>query len=386
MANAFLQRVLAPPAYGWSRDGAFYKPSTREIMAHWATRMNIFATRKNWLSVTGWSLTLGLAPFLVVFFAKYFSFRYLIFGLLYALVWLGTANIVWLHRYCTHQAFTFSHPLYRFIVRNLTIRLVPEELYVVSHHVHHAYTEEAGDPYNAHGGRLYCFLAGELHQPIARDLSEKEYERVAAMVKHTGVKANSFAQYQTWGSICHPARTWAHCILNWAFWYGAFFLLGGHGLACAIFGISAVWAIGIRDFNYDAHGCGKDKRKDGVDFNRKDLSINQLFAGTVSGEWHNNHHIFPGGVRSGFLWWQLDTAYGLILLVKLCGGIASMRDYKARFLEKYAQPHARAARAKRDVCATENGALAPFEAFAPVDEEEASELPGIPDLYVPPAA
>jgi sn-1 stearoyl-lipid 9-desaturase len=72
--------------------------------------------------------------------------------------------------------------------------------------------------------------------------------------------------------------------LNWAFWYGAFFLIGGHGLACAIFGISSVWAIRIRDFNYDAHGCGKDTRREGVDFHRKDLSFNQWFAGTVSGE------------------------------------------------------------------------------------------------------
>ena len=79
--------------------------------------------------------------------------------------------------------------------------------------------------------------------------------------------------------------------------------------ACAIFAMSAIWALGIRDFNYDAHAAGKDKRRDGVDFNRADLSINQLFAGTVSSEWHN-HHLFPTGARSGFLWWQLDTAWG----------------------------------------------------------------------------
>jgi sn-1 stearoyl-lipid 9-desaturase len=369
MASAFLQRVLDPPAYGWARDGKFYKPTLSELMAHWRSRMNIFATRKNWLPVTGWVWTLALTPFLYFFATRYFTWGRLAGGLAYAMVWLGTANIVWLHRYCTHQAFTFSHPFYRFIIRNLTIRLVPEEVYVISHHVHHAYTEEAGDPYNAHGGRLYCFLAGELHQPIARDLDPKEYERVVAMLKHTGVTPNTFAQYQEWGSVCHPARLYAHFVLNWAFWYGAFFLMGGHGLACAIFGVSALWAIGIRDFNYDAHGCGKDKRTDGNDFNRKDLSINQFFAGTVSGEWHNNHHAFPGGVRSGFLWWQLDTAYGLIQLVKLLGGIHSVRDYKAKFLEKYVAPYEVAKQAA-------NGAKVGNIVVA---DEAPSELPGIPD-------
>jgi stearoyl-CoA desaturase (delta-9 desaturase) len=246
--------------------------------------------------------------------------------------------------------------------------------------VHHAYTEQPGDPYNAHGGRLYCFLAGELHQPIARDLSPRDYDRVVAMMKHTGVVANSYEQYQKWGSVCHPARLYASFALNWLFWYGAFYLMGGHALACAIFGVSAVWAIGIRDFNYDAHGCGKDKREAGVDFNFKDLSINQRFAGTVSGEWHNNHHAFPGGVRSGFLWWQLDTAYGVILLVKLFGGIGVMRDYKARFLEKYVTPYREA------IARGESISTASTSTTASSDDEAPSELPGIPDHVAAPAA
>lgn len=337
--NTFLQKVLEPPAYGWSRDGEFYAPTVREIMSHWASRMNVLRTRKNWLPVTQWLWSLGLAPFAVLFFTRYFSWKLLAVGFLYAMVGLGTVNIVWLHRYCTHRAFTFRHPIHRFIIRNLTLRIVPEEVYVVSHLVHHAFPEKAGDPYNALGGRLYCFLAGELHQPIARDMSPKDYARVVALIDHTGVIPNSYAQYQTWGTVCHPARLYAHYALNWAFWYGAFYLMGGHALACAIFGMSAIWAVGIRDFNYDGHGCGKDKRRDGVDFNRRDLSINQFFAGTVSGEWHNNHHLYPAGVRSGFLWWQLDTAYLLIRFVQLLGGISSSRDFKERFLVEHYRPY-----------------------------------------------
>ena len=153
---------------------------------------------------------------------------------------LGTVNIVWLHRYGTHRAFTFSHPVFRFIVRNLTIRIVPEEAYVLSHHVHHAFTEKPGDPYNAHCGRLYCLLAGELHQGIALDLSREDYGRAVSMLKHTGLVPNTYEQYQKWGSVTHPARLYVHYALNWAFWYGAFHLMGGHALACAIFGMSAV--------------------------------------------------------------------------------------------------------------------------------------------------
>lgn len=340
--DTFLHRVLEPPAYGWARDGRFYRPTVREIFSHWLGRMNLLRDRKAWLPVTGWFWTLCLLPFAVLFLTRYFSWSLLVVGFLYSMVALGTVNIVWLHRYGSHRAFAFSHPFFAFIIRNLTIRLVPEEVYIVSHHVHHAMPEQPGDPYNALGGRLYCFLAGELHQPIARNLSKADYERAVNMVVHTGVRPNSYEQYLKWGSICHPLRLYAHFALNWLFWYAAFWFIGGHGLACAIFGMSGIWAIGIRDFNFDSHGAGKDRRVDGIDFNRKDLSINQLFAGTVSGEWHNNHHLFPTGVRSGFLWWQLDTAYLLILLLRLFGGIASMRDFKQRFLEQYVEPHHRA--------------------------------------------
>ena len=283
MTDPFLQRVLAVPPYGWSRDGKFYAPSVGELMSHWRSRMNLFRSRKNWLAVTGWVWTLALAPFAIVFLTQFFSWKLALIGFLYAMVGLGTVNIVWLPRYGTHRAFTFSHPIYRFVIRNLTLRLVPEEVYIVSHHVHHAFSEQIGDPYNVRGGRLYCLLAAELHQGLALDLSPVDYARAAALVSHTGVRINSHPQYLRWGSICHPGWTCLHWALNWGFWYAAFFLIGGHGLACAIFGMSAIWAIGIRDFNYDAHGAGKDKRRPGVDFHRGDQSINQLFAGTVSG-------------------------------------------------------------------------------------------------------
>jgi sn-1 stearoyl-lipid 9-desaturase len=340
--QTFLHRVLEPPAYGWSRDGRVYRPTLRELMSHWLDRVNLFKSRKAWLPVSDWVWTLGLAPFGVIFFTRYFSWSLLAIGFLYAMVGLGTVNIVWLHRYCTHRAFTFTHPSYAFVIRNLTLRLVPEEVYVVSHHVHHAMPEQPGDPYNALCGRLYCFLAGELHQPIARDLSPVDYARTVQLVEHTGVVANSYAQYLKWGSICHPARLYAHFALNWAFWYLVFWAIGGHPLACAIFGMSAIWAIGIRDFNYDSHGRGKDRRVEGNDFNRNDLSINQFFAGYVSGEWHNNHHLFPSGARSGFLWWQLDSAWLLIRLIKLLGGIGKVRDFKAEFLRTHYGPYCEA--------------------------------------------
>lgn len=340
-----LTRMIEAPSYGFSRNGAFYVPTQKEILREFFRRLNLWKTRKNWLPLLGWTAATLLAVPFFIFVFKYFSWPLVAIGAVYSMVGLGTHGTVYLHRYCTHRAFQFSHPLWRFIVRNLVIKVIPEEIYVISHHVHHQFPERAGDPYNVHGGWLYCFLADVNHQLIARDLTEAEYGRLVKLMSHTGVKTNSYRQYRTWGTLCHPARTVAHYFLNWAFWYGVFWALGGHALATALFGASAWWAFGVRMYNYDGHGRGKDVRQAGIDFNTQDLSVNQLWPGFVAGEWHNNHHLYPNGARSGFLPYQLDLAWIFIRFYQSIGGISSLKDYKADFLHTYYRPYL-AARAK----------------------------------------
>ena len=83
-----------------------------------------------------------------------------------------------------------------------------------------------------------------------------------------------------------------------------------------MFGAAGFWAVGVRTYNYEGHGKGEDKRRDGVDHNREDMSINQIWPGYVAGEWHNNHHLYPKSARSGFKPYQLDLAWCYIKLIK----------------------------------------------------------------------
>ncbi|MDR3607195.1 MAG: fatty acid desaturase [Oligoflexia bacterium] len=335
---SFLERVLDPPSYGFSRNGILYVPTKGEILREFFSRLNIFSTRKNWLPLFGWTTSLLFAVPLCIFFTRYANPWLMIAGFLYGMVALGSHGTFWLHRYCTHRAFLFRNRWIAMICRNLVIKVIPEEIYVVSHYVHHRFCEQPGDPYNVYGGWLYCFLADVNHQTIRKDLSENEYEQVCKLMQHTGVRLNSYQQYLRWGSLCHPAWTTLHYALNWTFWYGAFYFLGGHALATALFGWAGVWAIGVRTFNFDGHGKGKDLRKEGSDFNRADLSVNQIWPGYVAGEWHNNHHLYPNGARSGFLPYQLDLPWLLTRFLSRVGAVSSYRDYRQEFLRDHYQP------------------------------------------------
>ncbi|BAU55772.1 fatty acid desaturase [Mucilaginibacter gotjawali] len=336
----FLDNVLQPPSYGWmDAKGELVKPSNGRIIREFFSRLNVFKSRKNWLPFFSWLKVLCFMPFFFLFVFKFMSPWMLLAAFAYSMIIMGTHGTIWHHRYCTHGAYKFRNNFWRFFTQNLTINVIPEEIYVVSHHVHHAKSDTPGDPYNAYGGFLYCFLADVNHQPIAKNLTEAEYNRVKLLMKHTGVTGNTYAQYQKWGSYVNPNRAILSWVLNWSFWYLAFYLMGGNALACTLFGAAGFWAIGVRTFNYEGHGKGKDKQREGIDFNRNDMSVNQIWPGFVAGEWHNNHHLFPRSARSGFMPHQVDMAWYYIRLMNRLGAISSYKDSKKQFYAKYHQPY-----------------------------------------------
>ena len=333
----FIKNVLEPPSYGWRNDhGKLIRPTNSQIFKEFFSRLNVFRNKKNWLSFLSWSLVVCLAPFLLLFIFKYFSIPLLIAAFFYSMIVMGTHGTIWHHRYCTHKAYTFKNNFWRFFTQNLTLKIIPEEIYAVSHHVHHALSDQPGDPYNAQGGFLYCFLADVNHQPIARSMNENTYNKCTNLMKHTGVTPNTYTQYKKFGTIANPLRTIIGIVLNWGFWFAVFYLIGGPALVCALFGAAGFWAVGVRTFNYEGHGKGEDKRRDGIDFNRDDMSINQIWPGYVAGEWHNNHHLYPKSARSGFKTYQLDMAWVYIKFMSMIGAVSSYNDSKKQFFLDHA--------------------------------------------------
>ena len=333
---AFIDNILQKPSYGWKdENGLVVKPGTKQLWKEAFSRMNIFRSKKNWISFASLTMALCLIPFLYLFIFHYFSIKLLIAFLVYSMIIMGTHGTIWFHCYGTHKSYKFRHPIWRILTQNLVIKTLPEEIYIVSHHVHHSKSDEPGDPYNAQAGFWYCMLAEFNHQRVAPDLSEADYNKVCGFMRHTGVSVNSYKSYQKWGSVASPLYTVTLWLLNWSFWYTAFYFIGGHGLAVTLFSAALFWFLLVRAFNYTGHGKGEVKHVEGVDFDRSNLSINQLRPGLFAGEWHNNHHLYPGSARAGFLSYQLDLPWIYVYTLYKLGAVASFRDSKKEFLRKY---------------------------------------------------
>ncbi|MBS1606215.1 MAG: fatty acid desaturase [Bacteroidetes bacterium] len=334
--GSFIENLLHAPSYGW-KDQAdnLIVPSSKQLWLEALSRINIFRSRKNWISFVSFLMLIGMLPFFFLFFFKYFSWYLLAAVVIYSMAVMGTHGTIWFHRYCTHKSYGFSHPIWRIITQNLVIKTLPEEIYVVSHHVHHCKSDEPGDPYNAQGGFWYCMLAEYNHQRVSPFLDEAAFKKATRFMEHTGVKLNSYKQYRKWGSLSSPAYTITVWLMNWAFWIAVLFLIGGPALVCAIFSAAFLWFTFVRAFNYTGHGGGEKKHREGIDFDRSNLSINQSRPGLLAGEWHNNHHLFPGSARAGFLRGQLDLAWVYIYTLRQLRMVSWYKDSKKEFLKKY---------------------------------------------------
>src|SRR5690349_4840138 len=126
---AFIDEVLQKPSYGWTNEKKeLVIPTTRQLFKEAFSRINIFKSRKNWISLVGWLMIVCMMPFLYFFIVRFFSWPLLIAIVFYAMIIMGTHGTIWFHRYCTHRAYQFSHPIWRFLTQHLVIKTIPEEI------------------------------------------------------------------------------------------------------------------------------------------------------------------------------------------------------------------------------------------------------------------
>jgi len=82
--------------------------------------------------------------------------------------------------------------------------------------------------------------------------------------------------------------------------------------------------------NSVAHRVGS-QRYDTGDRSRNNLLLSLL---TFGEGWHNNHHRYPGSVRQGFRWWEVDVSYYVLWCMARIGLVSDLRPVPTRVLDE----------------------------------------------------
>jgi stearoyl-CoA desaturase (delta-9 desaturase) len=237
-----------------------------------------------------------------------------VFAITYLVTGLGIT--VGFHRLFTHRSFA-TYPVLRGVFAALGSAAVegPVVEWVSQHRMHHAYSDQEGDPHSphvGHSGGLTGALRGLAHAHlgwifgIGGVASERRFA--------PDLLADPVVQF-----VDKTFVVWVLAGLALPF-----------GLGVALTGTvvggltGLLWGGAVRIFclhhatfsiNSLCHFFGRR------DYRTSDHSRNLAWLAlpTLGEAWHNNHHAFPTSARHGLGRWQLDPSAALISMLERCG-------------------------------------------------------------------
>lgn len=213
------------------------------------------------------------------------------------------------HRYFSHRTYKTSRiAQFLFAVAGLTAVQRGPLWWAAHHRHHHQHADAASD---THSPVQKGFLWAQIGWITVEANMPTDYSRIPDLVKFPElVLLNRF--------------DWVVPVLLGAFvyWLGAtleqwspgLHTTGPQFLAWGF--VSTVMVFHVTGFiNSLAHQFGSQ------DFETGDNSKNNFLLGLITlGEgWHNNHHRYPGCVRQGLEWWQIDLTYYVLLVMEKLG-------------------------------------------------------------------
>ena len=332
--------VLVEPSFGYSDlNGNPKKPSLGEVFKEIGLCLKFKGNVGN--------LLLGLNLFfhfsnllaLLVLICYFSSIENLVFLSSVSLFYSYVYNTIWYHRYCSHNSFKFSHPIFPKLLLWTNPLVYREEIYAIAHHVHHQITEKPGDPYGPHLGWLGNYLGPELNGRINRGISQEQYSQLTRSISHIGLVLNRYEVFKRQGCVENPWVYIGRIIFSVSLWVGFSYFLGGFSFALASFAAPFVTLSMVRDFNWRGHGgTYRFKKIPGWEFDQRSRALNQHAYGLIASEWHDNHHNFPHSANSGFLPFQIDFAFQLIKALSYFGIVSTYTDASKQFFKEISPP------------------------------------------------
>jgi sn-1 stearoyl-lipid 9-desaturase len=249
---------------------------------------------QNWLkaklqSDVNWNSAIFLFLFHVGAVAALFFFSWKAFASALFLTWVaGSLGVgIGYHRLLTHRGFKTPKWLEYFLTFCGTLAMEGGAInWVVTHRIHHAFTEKPGDPHSPRDGRWWSHI-GWILRGTAQQHSEKIMRRYAPDLMNDRIHVLLNRLYFVPLIICGIV------LLAWgglpALMWGVFFRV--------TFALHSTWLV-----NSATHLWGSRR------FETTDDSTNNWWVALLTfGEgWHNNHHAHSRAARHGLAWYELD--------------------------------------------------------------------------------
>lgn len=207
------------------------------------------------------------------------------------------------HRYFAHRTYRLSRVpqlLLAFLGQTAAQKGV---LWWAAHHRHHhRYSDQEED---VHSPVQKGFWWSHMGWILADEWAETDLHRVKDLARYpelVWLDRNQFLAPMLYG------------LLSWV-------LFGWTGLFWGFFLSTVLLWHGTFAINSVMHVFGKRV------FETRDTSRNSfLMALATMGEgWHNNHHHYPGTAAQGFLWWQADPSWWLLVGGEKLGLVRDLR-------------------------------------------------------------
>ena len=272
-----------------------------------------------------WGATIWLALMHVGIIFAPWTFTWSGLALVVVLHWIcgGIGICLGYHRLLTHGSFLTQKWMRRAIA---TIGCMagegPPLLWVANHRLHHARSDQEGDPHSPNDGGWWshvfwlAFKVGgkdqiDHYRKWAPDLYRDRYMR---MLEYGFLPIN-IAMTAVIMAAGYAIGGWSLAI-SWLVW----------GVAVRmVLVLHATWLV-----NSASHMWGYKN------YETTDDSRNNWWVALITyGEgWHNNHHAYPRMAKHGHKWWEFDITYNTIRLLRVFGLASEVVDYRNRSEKK----------------------------------------------------
>jgi fatty-acid desaturase len=268
-----------------------------------------------------WTTSIFMVIFHVGAVASLFMLSWKVLPITLLLWWIsGSLGIgMGFHRLLTHRGYKTPKPVEYFLTFCGLLALEGGQVnWVVTHRIHHANTDQTGDPHTPRDGRWWAHM-GWILRGTAQQHEDSVLQRYAPdlMKDRVHMFLNKFYYVPL---ILSGIALLA--VGGWSFLFVGVFLR-------VTIGLHFTWLV-----NSATHLWGSRR------FLTRDDSTNSWWVAllTFGVGWHNNHHAHPRAARHGLTWYVIDVNWYVIRALQLLGLAKGIRLISKKQIATAANP------------------------------------------------